>query len=145
MLSVWPTSFAIRLPDLGSHIRMTRSGDPAAMTEPYGSVVSAYTEALAPAPSGVCRVIKGSFRCDAEARSQSLMVRSNEPEANHCCSRLHNVSRGVIRGRTGSPVRQAANVVGVGSDYCGLVEGGALAMGVWRPSLDRPVGRGSYN
>ena len=41
ILSVCPTSFAIRFPDLGSHILITRSGEPDAITLPYGSVVSA--------------------------------------------------------------------------------------------------------
>ena len=91
MLSVWPTSFAIRLPDLGSHIRITRSGDPDAITEPYGSVVKAYSDALGPAASGGCSVSRGSDLLDADAKSQSLIVRSNEPDANHCCSRLQDM------------------------------------------------------
>lgn len=110
-----PTSFAIRLPDLGSHIRMTRSGDPEATTEPYGSVASAYMDALGPAASGGCSVMSGSAFADAVARSQSLIVRSNDPDATHCCSRLHNVSQTSVGDAIYSPVCQAANVVSMGA------------------------------
>ena len=127
ILSVCPTSFAIRFPDLGSHILITRSGEPDAITLPYGSVVNAYTDAFGPAPSGAFSVMRGSVLCgpvpelEADARSQSLMVRSNEPEANHCCSRLHNVRREAENGRRDSSVREAADVVGMCAYHCRLV------------------------
>ena len=92
ILSVWPTNFAMRFPERGSHILITRSGDPEATTDPYGSVASAYIDAFGPAASGGWRTMSGSAFADAVARSHNLIVRSNDPEANHCCSRLHNVS-----------------------------------------------------
>ena len=90
ILSVCPTSLLTRLPDLGSHMRTTRSGEPDAITEPYGSVASAYIEALGPGASGGCKVVRGS--CAVRVGSQSLMVLSNDPEASHCRSRLRGVS-----------------------------------------------------
>ena len=95
MLSVCPTSLLVRLPLRGSHMRTTRSGDPEAMTEPYGSVANAYTDALGPDASGALRVINGS--CAVRVGSHILMVRSKEPDASHWRSRLLHCKHGAMR------------------------------------------------
>ena len=109
-------------------------------------MVNAYTDAFGPAPSGAFSVMSGSVLCapefepEADARSHNLIVRSNEPEANHCCSRLHNVRREEKQCRRDSPVREAADVVGVCAYYGGFVQGaGGLAMRMRGPRFDRPV------
>ena len=80
------------------------------------------------------------FEPEADARSHNLIVRSNEPEANHCCSRLHNVRREEKQCRRDSPVREAADVVGVCPYYGGFVQGaGGLAMRMRGPRFDRPI------
>lgn len=82
MLSVCPTSLAVRLPDRGSQVLMTLSGVPEAITVPPGSTAIAYTEDLDPVPSGDLRVMRGSEPvCDARFRSHSLIVLSKEPDA----------------------------------------------------------------
>ena len=121
MLSVWPTSFATRLPDLGSHILMTRSGEPDAITVPYGSVAKAYSDAFGPAASGGLRVSSGSALLEAEARSHSLIVRSKEPEANHCCSRLQDIRNTNPLEQYDLPVCQATDIIGMGAYNCRLV------------------------
>lgn len=60
ILSVCPTSLAVRLPDRGSQVLMTLSGVPEAITLPAGSTAIAYTEDLDPVLSGDLRVIRGS-------------------------------------------------------------------------------------
>lgn len=52
-------------------------------------MASAYIEAFGPEASGGCNVVRGS--CAVLLGSQILMVRSNEPDANHCRSRLFGV------------------------------------------------------
>lgn len=96
ILSVWPTSFPVLFPERGSHILTTRSGDPLAMACPYGSEAIAYTEALGAVASGGLRVRNGSGVIDARVRSQSLIVRSNEPEAIQFCSRLNACQHGPL-------------------------------------------------
>ena len=86
MLSVCPTSLLTRLPLRGSHKRTTRSGEPEAMTEPYGSTARAYTDALGLDASGTLRVISAS--CAVRVGSQILIVRSKDPDASHWRSRL---------------------------------------------------------
>ena len=91
MLSVWPTSFPERLPERGSHMRTTRSGPPDAMAWPNGSAARAYTEDFGADASAGFSVIRGSVGgtlLEAErVRSQSLIVRSKEPEATQFCER----------------------------------------------------------
>lgn len=119
ILSVCPTNFPILFPLLGSHILTTLSGEPLAMSIPYGSAASAYTLDFADAftiveeeeaaeeegaeeeegreegigreeereeEEGGWRVIRGDW--DVRVGSQSLIVRSKEPEAIHWRSRL---------------------------------------------------------
>jgi hypothetical protein len=88
MLSVCPTSFPVRFPDRGSHIRITRSGEPLAMAWPYGSAARAYMEALGAVASGGVRVKRDLGVGDDEVRSHSLMVRSKEPDTIQFGSRL---------------------------------------------------------
>lgn len=121
-------------------MRMTRSGEPVAMTVPYGSVVSAYSDAFGPAASGGLSVSSGSDLLDADARSQSLTVRSNEPDANHCCSRLQDVRRPDAGTWNNSPVGEAADVVGVRTNHGGFVERRGMAVGMRRPRFNGTVG-----
>jgi len=82
MLSVCPTSLAVRLPDRGSQVLMTRSGVPEAMTLPAGSTAIAYTDDLDPVLSGDLRVMRGSEPVDdARFKSHSLIDLSKEPDA----------------------------------------------------------------
>jgi hypothetical protein len=95
MLSVWPTSFPMRLPTRGSHMRTTRSGPPETTMCPCGSTASAYIDDLAPEGSGGVRVMIGLAVdcCEARERSQSLTVRSKEPDAIQPWSRLARKGR----------------------------------------------------
>lgn len=88
----------VRLPLLGSQSLTTRSGDPEAIVLPNGSQASAYMDDFGAATSGGVRVTIAAlllfllFADDVVVfeRSQSLMVRSNEPDATQFCSRLNS-------------------------------------------------------
>lgn len=87
MLSVCPTSFAMRDPEepepaRGSQTRTTRSGDPAASTFPAGFTASAYTDDLG---EGSARSTSGVWR--VSRMSHSLMRRSRPPDAIQPASR----------------------------------------------------------
>ena len=71
-------------------MRITRSGPPETTIFPCEPTASAYIDALAPDDSGGEKVTVGCADCtsDERERSQSLMVRSNEPDAIQPCSRL---------------------------------------------------------
>ena len=71
-------------------MRITRSGPPETTICPCRSTASAYIDALAPDDSGGEKVMMGcaGCACDERERSQSLMVRSNEPDAIQPCPRL---------------------------------------------------------
>jgi len=77
-----------------------RSGDPEAMIRPKGSQASAYTDDFGEPMSGgisekIGRALAFSVGTEGDVvgehameRFQSLIVRSNEPEAIQLCSRL---------------------------------------------------------
>lgn len=71
-------------------MRTTRSGPPETIVCPCGSTASAYIDALGPDDSGGVRVMRGCAvaACEARERSQSLMVRSKEPDETQPCPRL---------------------------------------------------------
>jgi len=95
----------VRFPVLGSQSLITRSGDPEAMIRPKGSQASAYTDDFGEPMSGgisetIGRAMAFSVGTEGDVvgehameRSQSLMVRSNEPEATQLCSRLRETAR----------------------------------------------------
>lgn len=90
MLSVCPTSLAVRLPDRGSQVLITLSGVPEAITVPPESTAIAYTEALDPVLSGDLRVMRGSEPVgELRFKSHNLIVLSKEPDATQFWSRLN--------------------------------------------------------
>lgn len=120
MLSVCPTSLAVRLPDRGSQVLITLSGVPEAMTVPSGSTAMAYTEDLDPALSGDLRVMRGSEPMgDARFKSHNLIVLSKEPDATQFWLRLNEASE--KHGMYGKfeeqiPVSETSDIVRMSTD-----------------------------
>ena len=143
ILSVCPTSLAVRLPDRGSQVLITLSGVPEATTVPPESTAIAYTEALDPALSGDLREMRGSEPVgDARFKSHSLMVLSKEPDATQFWSRLNDTSEKSERhGKFEEwiPVCETSDIVRVRTDKSGIGD----CVGV--PRFESSVRGGGHN